>query len=55
MLWSIGALENEGARVVNDYVGYCVSYFLYSSGIKSTYTYVRNDEAMVYTFNLNNI
>ncbi|CAL6334516.1 unnamed protein product [Bathycoccus prasinos] len=35
MLWSIGALENEGARVVNDYVGYTTSYFLFESGVKS--------------------
>ena len=52
MLWSIGALENEGARVVNDYVGYTTSYFLFESGVKSKRRYAKTDSSMVYTFDL---
>jgi hypothetical protein len=52
MLWSIGALENEGARVVNDYVGYTISYFLFESGVKSKRRYAKTDSSMVYTFDL---
>lgn len=52
MLWSIGALENEGARVVNDYIGYTTSYFLYKSGVKSKRRYAKTDSSMVYTFDL---
>ena len=52
MLWSIGALENEGARVVNDYIGYTTSYYLYKSGITSKRRYAKTDSSMVYTFDL---
>ena len=52
MLWSIGALEAEGCRIVNDYIGYVLSYFLKMSGIKSQRTYAQNDKAMVYIFDI---
>ena len=50
MLWSIGALENEGARVVK-FIGYTTSYYLYKSGITSKGG-TQKDSSMVYTFDL---